>query len=211
MKRFADLTYTAPVVAAQQRNGSRDLAGRQQLRAPPEGLGDREWTFILACESCFMASTGPEGWPYVQHRGGRPGFLQSVGEDTLAMPDYRGNRQYVSVGNLDHDPRVSLILVDYAARRRLKLMGFAERIEAADAEPALVQRFAGLAGEVPVERYLVIRVEAFDWNCPQHIPVLYSVADVANRIEPFARHIAHLESLLRGAGIEPPGAPTLAD
>lgn len=210
MKRFADLTYTAPVIAAQHRNGTRALAGRQQLHPAPEGLGPKEQVYIAACESCFMASVGADGWPYVQHRGGPPGFLQAIDSETIAMPDFRGNLQYVSVGNLDHDPRVSVIIVDYAARRRLKLMGRGEWVERGAADAGLVERFAGRVGDATVERYLSIRVEAFDWNCPQHIPRRYSAADVAGMLDPLERRIDTLESLLRASGIEPPAAPIVS-
>jgi len=207
MERFADISFTDGVIEAQQRLGSRGIAGRLQQGPPPEGLGERERSFIATCESFFMASVSRTGWPYVQHRGGAAGFLQAIDDETLALPDYSGNRQYVSLGNLSDDGRVALILVDYAARRRLKLLGRARYLEAAGAEPALVRRFSAAAGSAMIERYLLIGVTAFDWNCPQHIPRRYSAAELAARVEPLQARIDELESHMRQAGLEPP-APT---
>jgi len=204
MERFADIGFTDGVIAAQHRLGSRAIAGRLQLAPRPDGLGEREQSFIAACESFFIASVGQTGWPYVQHRGGAAGVLQAIDAETLAMPDFSGNRQYLSLGNLSDDDRVALILVDYSARRRLKLLGHANFLDAARAEPALVRRFSAAAGTAMIERYLLIRVVAFDWNCPQHIPLRYSAAELAARVAPLQARIDELESRLRQAGLEPP-------
>ena len=207
MKRFADLAFTATVVEAQRRNGSREIGRQLERRSPPSALGSREREFIAACESFFMATVGEHGWPYVQHRGGVAGFVQAISDDTLALPDYRGNRQYVSVGNLDHDGRVALIIVDHAAQRRLKLLGHARPVDAADLPPALIARLAPAIGAAVVERYLLIRIESFDWNCPQHIPIRYSGIELSARLQPMSEHIERLEALLRAGGIEPPQRP----
>ena len=207
MKRFADLAFTPSVVAAQQRYGSREIGRRLEQRPPPTALGDRECDFIAQCESFFIATVGAGGWPYVQHRGGAAGFVRCIGDDTVALPDYRGNRQYLSVGNLDHDGRVALIIVDFAEQRRLKLMGRARHVDAADADPDLIARLGPSVGNALVERYLLIRIESFDWNCPQHIPLRISPEAVAARLQPLNRHIDHLESLLREAGVDVPQRP----
>ena len=211
MKRFADIAFTPAVAAAQRRNGSREIGRLLEQRPSPAALGSRERDFVATCESFFIATVGEHGWPYVQHRGGVAGFVQVVHDDTLALPDYRGNRQYVSVGNVDHDDRVALIIVDFAERRRLKLLGHARHVDAAEADADLVALLAPAAGGAVVERYLLIRIESFDWNCPQHIPLRYSPADLASRLEPLASHIDRLEDLLRGAGIEAPERPDAAN
>ncbi len=211
MERFADISFTDGVIEAQQRLGSRGIAGRLQQGAPPQGLGEREQSFIATCESFFMASVSRTGWPYVQHRGGATGFLQAIDDETLALPDYSGNRQYLSFGNLSDDDRVALILVDYSARRRLKMLGHARFIEAVRAEPELVRRLSAAAGSAAIERYLLIRVAAFDWNCPQHIPRRYSAAELAARVEPLQARIDELESRMRQAGLELPAPNSTTD
>jgi len=154
-----------------------------------------------------MATVSDTGWPYVQHRGGRPGFLKVLDATTLAFADFRGNLQYQSVGNLGGDGRVCLILVDYPQRRRLKLLGHARVIDLAelgDKAPALAgQLQIDDAGGV-VERVLLIEVEAFDWNCPQHITPRFSEREMQAVVEPLRRRIAALEARLRELGGEPP-------
>ena len=130
----------------------------------PQGLSDREIAFIEARDSFYMASVTETGWPYVQHRGGPLGFLKVLGNTTLGFADYRGNRQYVSKGNLTVDDRVALILMDYPNKQRLKILGRAKMIDA-DKNSSVAERVSQ-AGEGRVERLTFIEVEAFDWNCP---------------------------------------------
>ena len=124
------------------------------------------------------------GWPYIQHRGGPPGFLEVLDETTLGFADFRGNRQYCRVGNLaGSDDRVSLFLMDYAHRRRLKILGHARIVEAAS-EPGLLARLAVPGYRAKVERGVVITVEAFDWNCPQHITPRFTVEELKAMAQP---------------------------
>jgi len=194
--RFADIAFTASVREHQARLGVASRNERlQSLGGPNDRLGPAEVQFISARDSFYIASVSDTGWPYVQHRGGPPGFLRVLGENTLAFADFRGNTQYVSAGNLHHDGRVSLILMDYAAKRRLKLFGRARLIEEAE-DPALVARLENPNYRARVERAFVITVEAFDWNCPQHITARFTEDEVRAAVEPLRARIQELEALL---------------
>ena len=180
MHRFAELMFTPAVKAVQERMGSRGAyEGFEAPDAPGnDALGPAERAFIGARDSFYMATTSETGWPYVQHRGGPPGFLKVLDATTLGFADFRGNRQYVSVGNLRGDDRVSLILVDYPNRRRLKLIGHARAVDV-QADPGLAGRLQDAGYGARVERGLLVRIAGFDWNCPQHITPRYTEAELA--------------------------------
>ena len=179
-RAFAALAFTPAVRAAQSRNGSRDAErdGPRQDR-----LEEYETDFIAARDSFYQATVGETAWPYVQHRGGPAGFLKVLDERTLAYADLRGNLQYLSVGNLTANDRISLILMDYANRRRLKIWGRV-RIVAAAEDAALMARLAMPGQRGRPERAIVIDVEAYDWNCPQHITPRYTEAEVERMLAP---------------------------
>lgn len=191
--RFAELTFTPAVLAAQARLGSQ--AARMLVDSRPRGqrLGEDEAAFIAARDSFYMATVSESGWPYVQHRGGPAGFLRVLDEGTLGFADFRGNRQYLSVGNLSQNDRVCLFLMDYPHRARLKVLGRAERVE----DPALLARLS--PPDARVEGGFLIRVEAFDWNCPQHITERYTLAEVEAAVAPLRQRIAELEAALSAA------------
>jgi len=192
--RFAEIAFTPKVKAWQERLGSRQGYLRLEGAAETHGaLGPQEAAFIAQRDSFYMASVGENGWPYVQHRGGPKGFLRAIDAQTIAFADFRGNRQYISAGNLEHDGRVSLIMVDYANRARLKLLGRARTVEAAD-DPGLMEKLALPGYPARVERAVTIAVEAFDWNCPQHITPRYSMEEIEIMVEPLAKRIAELEA-----------------
>jgi predicted pyridoxine 5'-phosphate oxidase superfamily flavin-nucleotide-binding protein len=177
--RFAEIAFTPSVRAQQSARGSRASYARlEQGDASNDRLGPRERAFIETRDGFYLASVGETGWPYVQFRGGPPGFLRVLDERTLAFADLRGNRQYVSVGNLAANDRVALFLMDYPGRRRLKLLGRARVVEP-QADPGLPARLAPSGAGSPVERAIEIAVEAFDWNCPQHIEPRWSRAELA--------------------------------
>jgi predicted pyridoxine 5'-phosphate oxidase superfamily flavin-nucleotide-binding protein len=140
-----------------------------------------------------MATVSETGWPYVQHRGGTPGFLHVLDDRTLAFADYRGNKQYVSLGNLQHDDRVALFLMDYPTRSRLKILGRAEIREGAEAQQ-LIGELAGADVRSLVERAITIHVEAYDWNCQQHITPRYTEEQVVQVMAPVRRQMAELEA-----------------
>ncbi|HSD61517.1 MAG TPA: pyridoxamine 5'-phosphate oxidase family protein [Burkholderiales bacterium] len=195
--RFAQIAFTDSVKAAQKRHGSRALYERLDNRGGThDELGAVETEFIAGRDSFYMASVSETGWPYVQHRGGPPGFLRVLGPRTLGFADFRGNVQYVTVGNVAKNDRVALILMDYANRRRLKILGRLRAVEAADADPELLRRVEAADYRARVERIMLIEVEAFDWNCPQHITPRFTEAEVAERMAPLKARIAELERRL---------------
>jgi ferredoxin-NADP reductase/predicted pyridoxine 5'-phosphate oxidase superfamily flavin-nucleotide-binding protein len=201
---FAEIAFTPNVRAAQTRNGSRE-ANRNLEQASDVGsaLTAREAEFIAARDSFYQATVSETGWPYVQHRGGPAGFLKVLDAHTIGFADFRGNRQYVSVGNLLANDRISLILMDYANRQRLKILGRVRVVEETD-DPELIARLEVPAYRARVERGLVIRVEAYDWNCPQHITLRYSEAEISHLLKPLAEENRTLKAKLAAAGGAPP-------
>ena len=191
MGRFADIAFTSRVKAVQARMGSRRAYTRMEGGdAGPDRLGEDETTFLAERDSFYIASLGSGGWPYIQHRGGPKGFVRVTDEHTLAFADYRGNRQYVSVGNIEGDDRVALIFVDYPNRARLKVLAHASVTE----DPTMLARVADPAYEARVERAIVLRVEGFDWNCPQHITPRFTEEEIEGAAENLLRKLAELEA-----------------
>ena len=179
---FARIAFTPNVRAAQQRMGSRDAYQAADLgEAETVALSAYEIEFIRARDSFYQGTVGENGWPYVQHRGGPTGFLKVLDARTIGYADYAGNRQYISVGNLDGDDRVSLFLMDYPGQRRLKIWGRARLIDE-DTEPALIAKLESPDYRARVERGVVITVEAFDWNCPKYITPRFTEHEVKERI-----------------------------
>jgi predicted pyridoxine 5'-phosphate oxidase superfamily flavin-nucleotide-binding protein len=190
---FLDIATTPSVLAAQAANGSAGLYDKVVAKRPSNRFSETEAAFIAARDSFYMASVSESGWPYVQHRGGPPGFLRLIDEATLAFPDFRGNRQYISLGNIAVENRVALILMDYPRRRRLKLYA---RIEARDlvTDPNLAALLALPDYRGVVERAFVLRLEAFDWNCPQHITPRFTEADIAAASASLTERMTELEA-----------------
>jgi predicted pyridoxine 5'-phosphate oxidase superfamily flavin-nucleotide-binding protein len=178
-RAFAERTFTPRVQALQTAAGSRASYARMaQVGAPGAALGEEEADFIEARDGFYQATIGEAGWPYVQFRGGPAGFLKVLNNQTIAYADFRGNLQYISMGNLQGDDRMSLILMDYAHQRRLKILGRARLVDAA-ADPALVAALQTPGYPARVERAVLITVEAFDWNCPQHITPRFTREEMA--------------------------------
>lgn len=180
--RFAEIMFTDGVKAAQAAYGSRQRMERfADMAGPNDELSENEAEFIGQRDSFYMASVNEDGWPYVQHRGGPPGFLRVLGPRQLAYADFRGNMQLVSVGNTGSNDRVSLILVDYPNRRRLKILGHM-RVENAADVPARDREAVDLDGyRALVERVVYIDIEAYDWNCPQHITPRFTESEWLER------------------------------
>ena len=178
---------TPSVTAAQERYGSRRAMARHVAGADvPERLGPDEAAFITEQDSFVLATVGETGWPYVQHRGGPAGFLRVLDDGaTLAWADFRGNRQYVSVGNIGVRPRVSLLLLDTARQARLKVLGEARVVD--DPSPALQAAVAVPGYRATVERVMTVAVRGFDWNCPQHITPRFTRDQLAPALEELAR------------------------
>ena len=179
MAAFAKIAFTSSVKAAQSLYGSRaDYAGLEHGDDAGNALSLRETEFIQARDSFYQATVSETGWPYVQFRGGPVGFLRVLDANTIGYADFRGNRQYLSVGNINADGRMALILMDYPNRRRLKIWGRAKVIHESEA-PDLIARLEMPTYRARVERAVVIAVEAYDWNCPQHITPRFTEAEIA--------------------------------
>lgn len=194
-RRFQELAFTPLVLQEQQKHGSREQYQRAYDHGKPgDALGAQEQAFIAARDSFYMASVSETGWPYIQHRGGPAGFLHVLDAKLLAFADLRGNKQYVSLGNLEHDARVVLFLMDYPHQTRLKILGRVE-IHEGDARAAelLPQLATGEKRAVP-ERAVLIHVEAFDWNCPQHITPRYTLEELQESLEPVRKRLEALEA-----------------
>lgn len=177
-RTFAKISFTPDVQAVQTEMGSRTAYRAAELGEAEEvALGAAEQAFIAGRDSFYQATVSQTGWPYVQHRGGPVGFLKVLDDRTIGYADYSGNRQYISVGNLRGDDRVSLLLMDYPQRRRLKIWGRARAVDERS-EPALLAKLESPDFRAPVERGIVIQVEAFDWNCPKYITPRYSQNEV---------------------------------
>ena len=190
--RFMAETFTPAVLDAQRR-----YYGRSAQRGPsgePDHLGPEEIEFLSRRDSFAMATVSPDGWPYVQHRGGPPGFLQVLDAQTLAFADFKGNRQLISTGNLAVGDRVALLLIDHAHRDRLKVLGRARVLDARE-HPELADRLAPTpALRKKVERLVLIDVVAFDWNCPSWITPRYTTTEIEEMVSPLRRRLEELES-----------------
>jgi predicted pyridoxine 5'-phosphate oxidase superfamily flavin-nucleotide-binding protein len=192
-KNFGEIAFTESVKAQQEKYGSRRSYARMdaQARGTEIGLGEAE--FIGERDGFYLATVGENGYPYVQFRGGPKGFLKVLDQRTLAYADFRGNLQYISVGNLQQNDKAALILMDYANRQRLKIYARIEVVEAKDA-PELIAQLQDTAYQAQVERAMILHVEAFDWNCPQHITPRYTIEEVRELNAPLYEHIAKLEA-----------------
>ena len=190
----SDVAFTPAVKAVQSRLGSRSAYARMEASGGWETeIDERLADFIGRQRSLFFATAAADGQPYIQHRGGPPGFLKVLGPRTLGFADLRGNRQYISVGNLSENTKVHLFLIDYAEQARVKIWGEARVI---DDDPALL---ASLLAGVPdgrAERALLIDVIAWDANCPQHIPQRFEAEDVSQALAKRDARIAELEAEL---------------
>ncbi|MFD1159384.1 pyridoxamine 5'-phosphate oxidase family protein [Roseovarius aestuarii] len=194
-KAFAERTFTQEVRQIQERQGSARSYDRfLSAEAPADDrLGPREIQFISQRDGFYQATVSETGWPYVQFRGGPRGFLKVLDDQTIAYADFRGNRQYISAGNLTKDDRIAMILVDYPNSARVKVLGRARLVEAAD-DPLLVERLQDETYRGRPERAVVITVEGFDWNCPQHLPVRLTMEEMRPILEPFQAELATLKA-----------------
>ena len=194
MAAFAKIAFTPSVKAAQSLYGSRaSYAKIEHGDDAGSTLSLREAEFIQARDSFYQATVSETGWPYVQFRGGPAGFLQVLDTNTIGYADFRGNRQYLSVGNINADGRIALILMDYPNRCRLKIWGRAKVIHESD-DPKLIARLEMPAYRARVERAVVIVVDAYDWNCPQHITPRFSEAELAEWAAALQQELADLKA-----------------
>ena len=194
-RQFTNIAFTEGVKNAQTRYGSREIYQKflERQVVSKDLLTDKEIEFIAARDSFYMGTVNSNNYPYIQFRGGATGFLKVLDETTLGFVDFVGNLQYLSVGNLLENDRVFLFLMDYAHRRRLKIWGRAKVI---DDNPQLLEQLSDPDYQAEKARVILIQVEAFDWNCPQHIPIRYSEAEVAQIKAPLEERIRELEQKL---------------
>jgi predicted pyridoxine 5'-phosphate oxidase superfamily flavin-nucleotide-binding protein len=194
-RAFSKIAFTPAVRAMQERKGSAHAYAK--FLAPEaeavDRLGETEAAFIAARDGFYQATVSETGWPYVQFRGGPAGFLKVLDERTIAYADFRGNRQYVSVGNLTGDDRIALILVDYTNRRRLKLFGNVKLVEKHE-DPSLIDSLHEPAYKARPERAFVITLAGFDWNCPQHIPRRFTLDELEAQLEPVRAELERLRA-----------------
>lgn len=195
-RQYGCIAFTDDVRGVQDDYGSSGFYDRMRRRADgaeeSDPLGPNEASFLTKRDGFYLSTVSQTGWPYVQFRGGPPGFLRVTDEHTIAWADFRGNLQHVSTGNLVGDQRVAIIAVDYPRRLRLKLFGMARVIRIKD-DPRLVSSLAVPDYGAVVESAIVVNVTAFDWNCPQHIPQRFTLAEVEARIAPLRARIEELE------------------
>jgi len=194
-KNFADIAFTDSVKAQQEQYGSRQQYARMDQLARGTTLTLAETEFIAARDGFYLATVGETGYPYVQFRGGPPGFLRVLDAQTLSYADFRGNRQYITVGNLDRNDRASLILMDYANRSRLKIYARIEGMNAKD-RPELMEKLLVPGYDAKIERAMLLHVDAFDWNCPQHITPRFTMEEIQTMNAPLYEHVAKLEGEL---------------
>jgi predicted pyridoxine 5'-phosphate oxidase superfamily flavin-nucleotide-binding protein len=189
---FGSLVFTPVIKALQERYGSRrQYAKREDSSFSPDFIGPSENQFLAESDSFYMSSVGATGWPYVQHRGGPKGFLRVIDERTLAFADFRGNKQYISTGNLATDDRVALIVVDYPRQARLKILGRVKVFEGNDAKE-WVGKLRDPGYEAVIERVFVIHVGASDWNCSQHINRRFTEEQISLALAPVEKEMQAL-------------------
>lgn len=183
-RKYTDLTFTPSVKQTQTHYGVRSNAAKvERWDMDDEHLSERETTFIAQRDGFYMATVNSDGWPYLQFRGGPQGFLKALDPATLAYADFRGNLQYISMGNLRSDDRVALFFMDYANRQRLKLMARTEVVAAAN-HPDLLNQVQDPSYSAHVERVVLFHIVAFDWNCPQHITPRWTQEELAALEDP---------------------------
>jgi len=207
-RQYGCIAFTDDVREVQRQYGSAEFYDRVRSRASgatgPDPLGPREAAFLAERDGFYLSTVSETGWPYVQFRGGPPGFVSVRDAHTIAWADFRGNLQHVSTGNLIGDQRVAIIAVDYNRRERLKVFGMARVVRIED-DPAYVSSLTIDDDDAVVEAAITVTVTAFDWNCPQHIPRRLTLDEVDQRVAPLRERLIQLEAenaaLRQAAGI----------
>jgi uncharacterized protein len=190
-KNFPSLAFTDAIKEIQERLGSRKAYARLEQSTYVDGLTQHEIDFIAHQDSFYMATIGENGYPYIQHRGGSKGFVKVLNAKKVGFIDFSGNRQYISIGNIQTNNNVSLIMVDYPSRTRLKILAKATVIELAD-DPALYDQLNLADYQFRPERMITLDIEAYDWNCPQHIIPRYTLEEIR---EAFATQLDEISAL----------------
>jgi predicted pyridoxine 5'-phosphate oxidase superfamily flavin-nucleotide-binding protein len=197
----SDVAFTSAVKAIQTRKGSREAYAGVEARGGWRTEIDEDLAaFLAGVDSLYFATASADGQPYIQHRGGPKGFVKVLDKSTIAFADYRGNRQYITQGNLSENPKANIFVMDYAHRRRVKIWGEARVV---DDDPALLQSLMPRGYEARPEQVIVFRIAAWDTNCPQHIPQKFDSADVAAALSSREARIAELEAELAALKRQP--------
>lgn len=199
---YQELAFSDAIKEIQEKKGSRSSYARMEKNSYTDGLTDSEMAFIETMDSFYMATYGENEFPYIQHRGGPPGFVKIIDEKTIGIVDFAGNRQYISSGNISKNPKVAIIMVSYPQRARLKIYAEAEIIEI-EADSDLYEQLKPEDYKFRPEQMMVFKIKAYDWNCPQHITPRFSVAEIQEvfdlqkkRISDLEQQIKDLEALL---------------
>ncbi|RFZ85300.1 pyridoxamine 5'-phosphate oxidase family protein [Mucilaginibacter terrenus] len=190
---YSKIAFSDAVKELQHQFGSRQAYDRREKFQVVDGLTENEIDFIADQDHFYMASIGESGFPYIQHRGGPKGFVKVLDDHTVAFVDFSGNKQYITVGNLETNAKVSLIMVSYAHKARLKLYATA-KIVLPDEDPKLFSRVDVSNYKHHAERIIILDVAAYDWNCPQHITPRYTTEEIEHAFEPQRQYIAQLEA-----------------
>ena len=204
-ENVSDIAFTPAVKAAQERKGSRKGYARMEAKGGWQStVTDDLAHFIAERDSFYLGTASADGQPYIQHRGGPKGFLKVVDERTLAFADFKGNRQYITAGNLTENDKAYIFLMDYANRRRIKIWG---RARVVDDDAGILERLADAGYKAVPEQAVVFEVEAWDVNCPQHITPRYTEREVASIVGPLQARIGELEAQVAALrGLPAPGA-----
>lgn len=195
-KNYLEIAFTESVKKQQEKYGSRRQYERMEAMNRGTELSFFEADFIAERDGFYLATAGENGQPYVQFRGGAPGFLKVLDSQTLGYADFKGNLQYISVGNLTKNNRAALILMNYPKRQRLKIFARIEVLDASNA-PELIAKLENPDYKAKIERAMILHVEAFDWNCPQHITSRFTIEEIKTLNLPLYEHIEKLEAEIK--------------
>ncbi|ACU57764.1 pyridoxamine 5'-phosphate oxidase family protein [Chitinophaga pinensis] len=193
---YSSLAFTDAVRDMQEKLGSRKSYARLENRNYVDGLTENEMAFISDRDSFYMATIGENGYPYIQHRGGPKGFVKVLNATQMGIIDYKGNAQYITVGNITDNNHVSVIMVDYPTRTRLKLYASARIVELED-DPVLYEQLRTDGYQFRPERMMLFDIDAYDWNCPQHITPRYSLEEINKAFASQRQYILQLETELK--------------
>jgi len=193
---YSELAFTGAIKDLQEKLGSRLSYQRMEQRSYVDGLTESETDFISQMDSFYISSIGENGYPYIQHRGGPKGFIKVIDDATIGIIDFVGNRQYISTGNISKNAKVSLILLSYPLRARLKIYAEAEIVELG-ADSKLYELLSPADYKFKPERMMVFHIKAYDWNCPQHITPKYSVEEIQELMKPQKQYIDKLEDQIK--------------
>jgi predicted pyridoxine 5'-phosphate oxidase superfamily flavin-nucleotide-binding protein len=181
-KNFTKFAFTNSVKNFQKKHGSRKSYARMEISGDQYALTYREISLIQSRDSFYMSTVGSNGWPYIQHRGGPKGFLKVIDNTTLGFADFRGNMQYISTGNIKSNKKAALFLIDYPSKQRLKIWAVSEIIYPDD-NPELLQKLNDTSYKAVIERLIIFNIQAYDWNCPQHIKPRYTTEEISAEIK----------------------------